>query len=61
MKNLKIDIMINNKFFTQFTYVYHEIFTLNMDDVRQKAVEKFSSLKNKEFTLYISNQKIIKR
>ena len=55
-KKLKIDIMINDRYFKTFTYDYCPLFILTYGELKQEAIKRFPSLKNKDFKLYETNQ-----
>lgn len=59
--NIQCDVMVNGKFYLQFTYKHPSIFVLNLNDVYKYAREKFTSLRNKDFKIEFGADRICKR
>ena len=53
-----LDIMIQDKFYKQLTYNYSELFMIDADEVKAFVLKKLPTLKNKEFTIKFTNNKI---
>lgn len=53
-----LDIMVQDKFYKQLTYNYSEQFMIDADDVKAFVLKKLPTLKNKEFTIKFTNNKI---
>ena len=58
MARVYLDIMINGKFYKQLTYNYSELFIIDADDVKAFVLKKLPTLKNKEFTIKFTKNKI---
>ena len=58
MEKVYLDIMVNGKFYKQLTYYYSKIFIIDADEVKAFVLQKLPTLKNKEFTIKFTNNKI---
>ena len=58
MEKVYLDIMIQDKFYKQLTYNYSELFMIDADEVKAFVLKKLPTLKNKEFTIKFTNNKI---
>ena len=58
MEKVFLDIMVNGKFYQQLTYNYSELFIIDADEVKAFVLKKLPTLKNKEFTIKFTNNKI---
>ena len=58
MATVYLDIMIQDKFYKQLAYNYSELFMIDADDVKAFVLKKLPTLKNKEFTIKFTNNKI---
>ena len=58
MEKVFLDIMIQDKFYKQLTYNYSEVFIIDADEVKAFVLKKLPTLKNKEFTIKFTNNKI---
>ena len=58
MEKVFLDIMIQDKFYNQLTYYYSELFIIDADEVKAFVLQKLPTLKNKEFTIKFTNNKI---
>ena len=58
MARVYLDIMIQDKFYKQLTYNYSELFIIDADEVKAFVLQKLPTLKNKEFTIKFTNNKI---
>ena len=58
MERVYLDIMIQDKFYKQLTYNYSELFIIDADEVKAFVLKKLPTLKNKEFTIKFTNNKI---
>ena len=58
MARVYLDIMVNGKFYKQLTYNYSELFIIDADDVKAFVLKKLPTLKNKEFTIKFTQNKI---
>ena len=61
MKIIKCGVMVNGRFYLQFNYMHPTIFAINITDVYKYAREKFKSLKNKDFKIEFSTNRICKQ
>ena len=58
MARVYLDIMIQDKFYKQLTYNYSKLFIIDADEVKAFVLQKLPTLKNKEFTIKFTNNKI---
>lgn len=58
MARVYLDIMIQDKFYKQLTYNYSELFIIDADEVKAFVLQKLPTLKNKEFTIKFTTNKI---
>lgn len=58
MEKVYLDIMIQDKFYKQLAYNYSELFMIDADDVKAFVLQKLPTLKNKDFTIKFTNNKI---
>ena len=58
MATVYLDIMIQGKFYKQLAYNYSELFIIDADEVKAFVLKKLPTLKNKEFTIKFTNNKI---
>ena len=58
MEKVYLDIMIQDKFYKQLTYNYSELFMIDADEVKAFVLKKLPTLKNKDFTIKFTNNKI---
>ena len=58
MEKVFLDIMVQDKFYKQLTYNYSELFMIDADEVKAFVLKKLPTLKNKEFTIKFTNNKI---
>lgn len=58
MAKVYLDIMIQDKFYKQLAYNYSELFMIDADDVKAFVLKKLPTLKNKDFTIKFTNNKI---
>ena len=58
MARVYLDIMIQDKFYKQLTYYYSKLFIIDADEVKAFVLKKLPTLKNKEFTIKFTNNKI---
>ena len=58
MEKVYLDIMVNGKFYKQLTYNYSELFIIDADEVKAFVLKKLPTLKNKEFIIKFTNNKI---
>ena len=58
MATVYLDIMIQDKFYKQLAYNYSELFIIDADEVKAFVLQKLPTLKNKEFTIKFTNNKI---
>ena len=58
MEKVYLDIMVNGKFYKQLTYNYSKLFIIDADEVKAFVLQKLATLKNKEFTIKFTNNKI---
>lgn len=58
MATTLIDIMVGERFFAQVKYNYLPIFPIHLEDMEKFCIEKYPSLKNKQFTLAFSENRV---
>ena len=58
MEKVYLDIMVNGKFYKQLTYNYSKLFIIDADEVKTFVLQKLPTLKNKEFTIKFTTNKI---
>ena len=58
MATVYLDIMRQDKFYKQLAYNYSELFIIDADEVKAFVLQKLPTLKNKEFTIKFTNNKI---
>ena len=58
MEKVYLDIMIQDKFYKQLTYYYSKLFIIDAVEVKAFVLKKLPTLKNKEFTIKFTNNKI---
>ena len=58
MEKFFLDIMIQDKFYKQLTYNYSKLFIIDADEVKAFVLQKLPTLKNKEFTIKFTTNKI---
>lgn len=59
MKTIFVDVMMNGHFVMQFRYRYSSLFPIDMNDVRNKAIELRPSLRGKDFNVEFTNSRIL--
>ena len=58
MARVYLDIMVNGMFYKQLTYYYSELFIIDADEVKAFVLKKLPTLKNKDFTIKFTKNKI---
>lgn len=58
LKKIYLDIMIKGKFVCQLPFSFCPLFPIEMEEVREYVLEKRPTLKNKEFNVLFSNDKV---
>ena len=58
MKKCYLDIMVAGRFYCQLPFLYAPIFSVTEDEIREYVVEKRPSLKNKEFNVIPTNNRL---
>ena len=58
LKSLYLDIMIKDRFITQIPYPYCPLFPIDSEELRSFIEDKRPSLKNKDFRIEFSNNKV---
>ena len=58
MATVYLDIMIQDKFYKQLAYNYSKLFIIDADEVKAFVLKKLPTLKNKDFTIKFTNNKI---
>ena len=58
MERVYLDRMIQDKCYKQLTYNYSKLFIIDADEVKAFVLQKLPTLKNKEFTIKFTNNKI---
>lgn len=58
MEKVYLDIMIQDKFYKQLTYYYSKLFIIDGNEVKAFVLQKLPTLKNKEFTIKFTTNKI---
>lgn len=59
MKTIYIDVMLNDRFVCQLKYEYCPAYNLNKDELREFVIQKRPTLRNKNFTIELSENKVI--
>jgi hypothetical protein len=57
-KIVYLDIMLGGRFWAQLEYEYCPLFPIDTNDIRKFVISKFPSLRNKDFKIKFSNNKI---
>lgn len=57
-KVIYIDIMVNNRFYRQMPYQYNPLWEIDIADVKSNVLNAYPNLRNKDFVLGFSNQRI---
>lgn len=57
-KIIYLDVMIGEKFICQFRYKYSSLFKINKDEMRDYVLSKRPSLKNKDFRVELSHNRV---
>ena len=58
LKIIHLDIMVKDKFVTQIPYPYCPLFPIDLEELKSFVLEKRPSLKNKDFKIEFSNNKV---
>ena len=58
LKIIYLDIMIKDRFITQIPYPYCPLFPIDLEELRSFIEDKRPSLKNKDFRIEFSNNKV---
>ena len=58
MEKVYLDIMIQDKCYKQLTYYYSKLFISDADEVKAFVLQKLPTVKNKEFTIKFTHNKI---
>lgn len=58
LKIIYLDIMIKDRFITQIPYPYCPLFPIDSEELRSFIEDKRPSLKNKDFRIEFSNNKV---
>lgn len=61
IETINCDVIVNGRFYLQFIYPHPPIFKLNISDVYKYAKEKFESLRDKDFKIEFSTNRICKQ
>lgn len=61
IETINCDVIVNGRFYLQFSYPHPSIFKLNISDAYKYAKEKFESLRNKDFKIEFSTNRICKQ
>ena len=59
-KRIYLDIMVRGRFFRQIPYEFPLLFAVDLDEVKQYALEKIPSLQGVSFNIEFSDQRIIR-
>ena len=60
LKKIYIDVMVNGYFYKQVTYLYSPIFGYTERQLKEYVLQEYPSLKDKNWEIAISNQRIMK-
>lgn len=58
-KIVYLDIMLDGRFYVQLIYRYCPLFPLEEKEIRDFVISKRPSLKNKDFTISFSNNRVL--
>lgn len=58
-KTVYLDIMVNDRFYCQIPMEYCPLFPLDVEAARKYVIENRPLLKNKEFVVSFSNDRVI--
>lgn len=58
-KTIYVDIMVDGYFYKQVSFTHNEAFPIFQSQLRELVLSKYPSLENKQFTIELSNQRII--
>lgn len=57
-KVIYIDIMVDGRFYRQMPYQYNPLWKIDIADVKSNVLNAYPNLRNKDFVLGFSNQRI---